>query len=215
MDDHWESVYRVKPNEKLSWHESAPSTFFLLEKAQSGRDWRDLSVIDVGGGSSPLGSEVASRGGHATVVDISPSALQRSREMHASHNLPIQFVAADVTKPFLVDAPSSFDIWHDRAVFHFLSSEPDIGSYLSNLKRLLKRDGFVAVSTFSLDGPLQCSGLTVRRYNHGDLARVFGDEFELVFHSYATHVTPWGAEQHFVHCLFKRSSSATHGSPSE
>ncbi len=195
--EHWEQIYKTKDEAELSWTQAEPSaSLALIAKAcATGR------VIDVGGGSSVLCERLLERGYEVAVLDISEAALERARKRTGSRATEIAWICADVTS---VDRVGSFDLWHDRAVFHFLTAAEDRAAYKKLLRQSIAVGGHALIGCFALDGPEKCSGLEVRRYDAATLAAELGAEFELIQSERQMHATPWGAQQSFQFCLFKR-----------
>jgi hypothetical protein len=194
--EHWDSIYQSKCEAEMSWTQSEPliSLKLIGEVCPSGR------VIDVGGGMSPLAERLLDLGYQVSVLDISSEALQRSRGQLGPKADGIQWIHADVTR-----APSlgTFDLWHDRAVFHFLTSADDRAAYRSLLLKSLPVGGHAVIASFALDGPEKCSGLAVQRYDGPLLAAELGSEFALLKTEPEVHMTPWGKPQSFQFSLFK------------
>jgi SAM-dependent methyltransferase len=158
------------------------------------------SVIDVGGGASTLVDDLLARGySSLTVLDISGAALAAARSRLGNRAAGVRWIEGDITDPALFPA-DSFDIWHDRAVFHFLTEPADRRAYVRNVLHAVRSGGHVIVSTFAEDGPLQCSGLPVMRYDADALHDEFGAAFELVRHEREAHRTPAGNTQKFLYC---------------
>jgi 2-polyprenyl-3-methyl-5-hydroxy-6-metoxy-1,4-benzoquinol methylase len=196
---HWEGVYRAKDESQLSWHQDDPRLSLDLVREHCPRGGR---VIDVGGGSSILaGGLVAGGFDDVTVLDISDAALQRARQRAGEAGRQVHWVAADVlsTPPL-----GQFDLWHDRAVFHFLTNADDRRQYVQRVRESVRPGGHVVIATFAPEGPEQCSGLPVRRYGDAALAAEFGREFLLIKSLHEAHVTPWGKAQAFVYVVLQR-----------
>jgi ubiquinone/menaquinone biosynthesis C-methylase UbiE len=197
---HWEQVYATKAADSVSWFQhSAGLSLRLIAGAAPGMN---AAIIDVGGGASALVDGLLSSGfGDVTVADLSASALEVSKARLGADAGRPAWIAGDI---LTLELPRHrFDIWHDRAVFHFLTDEADRRTYVAQVRRALKPGGHVVIATFAQDGPLQCSGLPVRRYGAEELAAEFGAPFTLVSHERETHVTPGGGTQSFVYCLFR------------
>jgi SAM-dependent methyltransferase len=197
MIPHWESVYTSKSDAELSWTQAEPATSLALiaEACPAGR------VIDVGGGTSLLGERLVDRGYAVTVLDISQAAINRARERLGRRASEVRWMAADVTAdPEL----GTFDVWHDRAVFHFLTGSEDRAAYAALLARTVPLGGHAVIATFALDGPEKCSGLEVRRYDGSALAAELGTRFKLLKSVPELHRTPWNAPQSFQYSLFER-----------
>lgn len=195
--DHWDAVYATKSPWEVSWFEASPDRS-IGWIAQAGAD-KDDAVIDVGGGLSSLAEALAARGfSDVTVLDISEAAVRAHTEKPATK---IQGVVADITawRP-----TRTYKVWHDRAVLHFLQSEPERGAYRDVLLQALAPGGAVIIATFAPDGPERCSGLPVRRYGLSDLADFLGPEFVVEASELFDHTTPGGAIQRFQAGRFRR-----------
>ncbi|HUJ51286.1 MAG TPA: class I SAM-dependent methyltransferase [Bryobacteraceae bacterium] len=194
---HWEKVYRGKPPDAFSWYRPHLETSLdLIERAAAGHL---ASIIDVGGGESTLVDDLLTRGYHnVTVLDISPTALEVSKARLGPRAERVQWIAGDVNKAGL--ARQSYDVWHDRAVFHFLTSDDERMAYVRQVARAVKPGGHVIVSTFGPEGPQKCSGLDVVRYDAGSLHDQFGGRFRLMESRKELHRTPFGTTQQFLYC---------------
>ena len=197
---HWERVYGTKGEQDVSWFESLPAT--SLEMLEASGMTRDTCVIDIGGGDSRLVDHLAARGMDClAVLDLSGTALQRAQSrLGAAARVPT-WIEADVTGEWSLQP---MDIWHDRAVFHFLVSPDDRRAYVARLRQILKANGAVIIATFAPDGPERCSGLPVVRYAPDSLARELGSGFSLVESRRHVHETPWGTIQAFQYSRFAR-----------
>ena len=195
--EYWESVYASKGDLDLSWTQPEPRTSLSLigEVCPAGR------VIDVGGGTSFLAERLLERGYSVAVLDISQTAMYRARNRLGARARKIRWIVADVTtNPDL----GSFDVWHDRAVFHFLTAPAGRAAYTALLARTVPEGGHAVIATFALDGPAKCSGLEVRRYDGQTLAAELGPQFDLLKSVPEMHVTPGGGLQSFQYSLFRR-----------
>jgi 2-polyprenyl-3-methyl-5-hydroxy-6-metoxy-1,4-benzoquinol methylase len=199
---HWESVYTTKRDAELSWFQVNPRTSIEL---LSGLRPTPKAILDVGGGQSMLGSALLRAGAErVTVLDISPSAIDRGRSRAGTDGDRIQWLVGDV----LHDREyGPVDCWHDRAVFHFLTRPSDRATYVSATARAVPCGGHAIVATFAMSGPEQCSGLPVSRYSIEGLANEFRGPFELVTSTTEQHCTPWGSLQDFVYVVLRRTSS--------
>lgn len=199
---HWEDVYRTKAPEAVSWYQ--PHAGRSLDLVRELAPDRRAAIIDVGGGASPLVDDLVSEGfSDLTVLDLSGAALAEARQRLGALAAGVHWVEADALEVHLPQA--SVDLWHDRAVFHFLTSTDDQRRYVEQVRNAVKPGGHVVMATFAEDGPTQCSGLTVQRYSPESLRTVFGPGFQLVHTSRETHVTPAGTEQAFIYCVFQVS----------
>jgi ubiquinone/menaquinone biosynthesis C-methylase UbiE len=195
--EHWEKVYQTKEPDTVSWFQEHATR--SLELIRSVGPSLDAQVIDVGGGASTLVDDLLSNGfKNVSVLDLSVSALAVARKRLGAAGDRVTWIAGDICTVNLPD--QAYDIWHDRAVFHFLTDPVDRAAYVQQVMKSVKPGGHVIVATFSPDGPEQCSGLPVARYAPGELHQEFGPAFELLEHTSEEHKTPWGSVQHFVYC---------------
>lgn len=196
---HWENVYQSKDAGSVSWFQAFPER--SLKMIEAAAVVPPAHVIDVGGGASCLVDVLLEKGFQVTVLDISQSALHVSRQRLGSNAEAARWIAEDIT----TWRPSEgYDVWHDRAVFHFLIDPPDRAKYLTALRGALRRGGFAILATFAQDGPERCSGLPVRRYSSDDLERELGADYTLIRTEREEHYTPWGVSQMFTWALFAR-----------
>jgi 2-polyprenyl-3-methyl-5-hydroxy-6-metoxy-1,4-benzoquinol methylase len=202
--EHWENVYRSKQVDSVSWFQ--PRAEISLDIIRStGLDPAEARVIDVGAGASVLVDDLLDAYyRHITVLDIAEPALAVSRARLRERAAQVDWRVGDVTT---VDLPKAgYDIWHDRAVFHFLTHEEDRKRYVEQVWRAVRPGGFVIVATFGPNGPLQCSNLDVCRYAPEDLHGEFGSGYELISHQAESHTTPAGKAQEFVYCYCRRAA---------
>ena len=197
---HWDRIYQAKAEGDVSWFETIPAVSLRLIEAAGLT--RETCVLDVGGGDSHLIDQLTARGLHClAVLDVSPAALERAKtRLGDAAGVPI-WITADVTGEWTL---KPMDIWHDRAVFHFLIDAQDRTRYVQHLRETLKRDGSAIIATFAPDGPDMCSGLPVRRYSPGTLAAELGDGFRLIESVPHLHRTPRGTSQSFQYSRFGR-----------
>ncbi len=194
---HWENVYTTKKSDEVSWFQPhATASLDLIKKLECNRD---AQIIDVGGGASTLVDDLLSLGyTNLKVLDISSAALEVAKKRLGEQSNSVEWIVDDVTK---LNIPKySVDVWHDRAVFHFLNDQAQRESYVKAVLNAVKPGGHVIVSTFSLDGPEKCSGLPVQRYDAESLHGQFGEPFVLLGHEYESHKTPFGTDQNFIYC---------------
>ncbi len=195
---HWDAVYAAKPSTEVSWYQAVPSVSLDLIRASSLSP--AAKIIDVGGGASTLADHLLSEGFSAiTVLDLAAAALDQSRHRLGPAAKSIDWIAADILS---WQPTSHYHLWHDRAVFHFLTDPAHRAAYLDTLKRALYPGATVILATFALNGPERCSGLPVRRYSPETLAAELGPQFTLVQTATEDHHTPSGALQSFVYCRF-------------
>jgi len=197
---HWNRVYATKRDGDVSWFEALPEESIRMIEAAGLT--ADTCVLDVGGGDSRLVDQLAGRGLTClAVLDVSETALHRAQARLGPAAAPLVWIASDVTGAW---ALKPMDIWHDRAVFHFLVDGRDRARYLDHLRETLKVHGSAIIATFALDGPVSCSGLPVARYSPATLAAELGGDFRLVESAPHAHVTPWGSTQSFQYSRFER-----------
>jgi trans-aconitate methyltransferase len=198
--DHWETVYATKGENEVSWFQDDPApSLELIERAQPGPD---SAIIDIGGGASRLVDALLERGlRRVTVLDISAAALDLAALRLGRRASKAQWIVADVTE---WEPSRRFDIWHDRAAFHFLVDAEDRAAYITRLKQALRPGGHAIIATFAADGPEKCSGLPVNRYDPAGLAKELGEEFTLLDSSAHDHATPWNSNQRFQFSIFRK-----------
>ncbi len=195
---HWEKIYSEKAPDDLSWYREHLET--SLELIELAAPERGSSIIDVGGGESTLVDDLLAHGyRNVTVLDVSQTAVDVSRKRLGEVSEQVTWLVADITKTEL--PPHAYDVWHDRAVFHFLTARDERTAYVRQVARAVKRGGHVIVSTFGPEGPTKCSGLNVVRYDAESLHKEFGVHFQLLNHSEELHRTPFGTVQQFLYCL--------------
>lgn len=200
LNSHWNRVYREKTDAALSWHQAgATASLALIDSLRAGPE---TALIDIGGGTARLVDALLGRGWHdLTVLDISLVALDQARNRLGSAGASVCWQPADITRWL---PPRRFDLWHDRAVFHFMVTAEDQAAYLAALEAGLAPGGHAVIATFAPDGPSQCSGLPVARYSPETLAATLGSGFALVASQRQSHMTPWGAEQAFQYSLLRK-----------
>jgi len=196
---HWNEVYASKRPNQVSWFQAAAEPSMRMIRASGVAP--DAALIDIGGGASVLVDELlAATFKDVSVLDIAETALERTITRLGAGAAKVQWIAADV----LSWTPQrSYDLWHDRAVFHFLTEEKERTAYRAVLSKALKPGGTLILAAFAADGPERCSGLPVRRWSAEMLAAEFGDEFQAIETSREEHRTPWGAVQPFTWTRFQ------------
>ena len=197
---HWENVYTSKAENEVSWFQDSPAPSLALI-AEIGAALNS-AIIDIGGGASRLVDHLIDRGfADVTVLDLSAAALDAAKARLGERASRAHWLVADAT----TWAPShTYDIWHDRAAFHFLTEERDRAGYIARLKQGLRIGGHAIIATFALDGPEKCSGLPVTRYDAAGLAETLGPDFNLLQSRRNDHATPWGSQQRFQFSVFER-----------
>ncbi len=199
--DHWEHIYRTKRSDQVSWYQPQPQRSLDLIRRVCPPP--DGAIIDVGGGTSSLVDHLLDAGySDLTVLDLSGTALEKTRARLGSRAAAVQWVEADVLEADMRVA--RYSVWHDRAVFHFLTAPDTRERYVRQVRRAVRPGGHVLVATFAADGPTRCSGLDVHRYSREDLHGEFGAGFDLVTSEREEHITPAGVTQAFVYCLWCR-----------
>jgi SAM-dependent methyltransferase len=198
---HWEKIYGERKPDEVSWFQEKPG--LSLELIRLAKIPKNGRVIDVGGGASRLVDALLGEGfERVSVLDISARALALARERLGARSENANWIEADVTAYSPVE---TYDLWHDRAVFHFLTEEADRKKYVDCVRGALKPGGALVLGAFAPDGPEGCSGLPVRRYDATLMKESFGKDFELLRESAEAHLTPWKTEQKFGFFLFKRN----------
>jgi SAM-dependent methyltransferase len=196
---HWSRVYTDKAETAVSWYQVSPAP--SLEALRRLGVSPSVSLIDIGGGASNLVDALLEQGWQdVTVLDIAEPALATSKARLGPAADMVQWLVADIAN---WHPPRRFDVWHDRAVFHFLTAPKDRDAYRHALGEGLAQNGLVIMATFALDGPEMCSGLPVRRYDPVSLSRELGDKLQLIEDWREEHVTPWGSKQSFNWCAFR------------
>ena len=198
--DHWQQVYAARNEEDLSWFEPVPGISLDLLLTPSLQ--KDAEILDVGGGASHLVDALLDRGFiHVSVLDIAASALEKSQSRLAEKASSVHWILSDITQ---WQPEKKYNAWHDRAVFHFLSTEQDRRSYRAAMEKAVVPGGIVVIGTFALDGPERCSGLPVQRYSPESLSAELGDAFRWTATRRMEHTTPAGKVQRFQFSRFIR-----------
>lgn len=198
---HWQNVYTTKAPHAVSWFQPRAERSLRLI-AEAGLP-PEAPIIDIGAGASLLVDELLARGHRdVTLLDVSDAALTVTRTRLGAQAAGVTFVTGDVTTVALPAA--RYALWHDRAVFHFLTAAAERAAYLAQLRHALAANGQIVIATFAEDGPEKCSGLPVRRYSALALAAELGADFELEVDEREQHATPFGTTQSFTYCRFRR-----------
>lgn len=199
--EHWEKIYQAKQSTEVSWFQQKPTTSLQLI-AELGLN-RKASIIDVGGGDSRLVDALLEQGfKDITVLDISPIALQKAKERLRDKAAAVTWLAIDLRE---LETAERYDLWHDRAVLHFLTAEEDIRKYVQAVRRFVKPRGYIIISAFSKNGPSCCSGLNVQQYSEESIQKLFAG-FEYIKSFEEEHLTPRQSRQIFIYSLFRRCS---------
>ena len=197
---HWENVFETKDTTKVGWYQPVPTTSLrLIEELNLANS---AKIIEVGSGNSFLADTLIEKGySEITLLDISEKALQTIKERLGEKAKTIAFFAADVTN---FSTPEEFSLWHDRAVFHFLTNKEDIKKYVRIVSEKLIPGGYLILGTFSNNGPEMCSGLPVQQYSEEELTVTFSENFKKINCFTENHITPSGGSQNFLFCVFQR-----------
>src|SRR3989338_11021352 len=200
--EHWENIYQTKKSNEVSWHQKKPKTSLNLI---SGINLdKDAKISDIGAGDSNLVDNLLAIGfRNITVLDVSSNALNLAKKRLGDRANDVKWIVSDL-KEF--ETSDKYDLWHDRAVLHFLTEEKDIDKYVKKVRQLLKPDGYLIVSAFSRNGPKRCSGLEIRQYSEDSMKRLFSD-FEHLKLFEEEHKTPWGTSQMFMYDVFRRGNN--------
>jgi ubiquinone/menaquinone biosynthesis C-methylase UbiE len=198
---HWEHIYETKGSNRVSWYQEHAQ--LSLQFIQNTGIPKTAHIIDIGGGASTLVDDlIAASFQHISVLDISAAALQLAQQRLGRRADAVNWIEADITQANL--PPLAYDVWHDRAVFHFLTQAALRHRYIATVRRAVRTGGHVIVATFAPDGPDHCSGLEVARYSPESLHDEFGKGFELVDSTHETHHTPFGTDQKFIYCYCRK-----------
>ncbi|EAQ67891.1 MULTISPECIES: class I SAM-dependent methyltransferase [unclassified Synechococcus] len=202
--DHWEHVYSTKPATDVSWYQEHAEQSLQLIHATGVP--RTASIIDVGGGASTLVDDLLRDGYRSVaVLDLSAAALKAARVRLGDRGRSVAWIEGNIIDTALPE--HGYDVWHDRAVFHFLTVEAERQAYVNQVLRSVKPHGHVIIATFAEDGPTQCSGLPVMRYSPEQLHGQFGSSFALLKQEREEHHTPFGTTQKFIYCYCRVADS--------
>lgn len=197
--EHWREIWETREPDEVSWYEPAPTVSLRLIQAVDPS--LDDRVIDVGGGASRLVDRLVDQGfENVAVLDIAPNCLKKAKRRLGSASRDVQWIVDDVLE---ADLEPGFDLWHDRALFHFFTEAEDRIRYVDRLRALLAPGGHAILATFSPQGPETCSGRSVQRYDARALGDELGEAFTLVADRRVDHTTPWGTEQSFQYAAFQ------------
>ncbi len=197
---HWENVFATKQETEVSWYQMKPQTSinFFTENGIP----KDAKIIDIGGGDSYLIDNLLEMGyTNLFLLDISSNAIERIKNRLGAKAKNVTFIVSDIIE-FQPD--TTFDVWHDRASFHFLTSEKDIVIYQNLVSNSMNANGYLFMGTFSENGPLKCSGLEIMQYSESKFEAIFGNNFEKINCFEENHQTPFNTTQNFIFCTFKK-----------
>jgi uncharacterized UPF0146 family protein len=195
---HWETVYETKNPDQVSWTQEIPKTslnfihsFGLDKKAK---------IIDIGGGDSKLVDFLLEEGfENITVLDISEKVIQKAQLRLGVKADKVNWIVSDITQ---FNPTTQYDVWHDRAAFHFLTSKVDINKYVEIVKKSVSK--YIVIGTFSENGPQKCSGLEIKQYSQEEITKLFQNDFQVIECFTEDHTTPFDTKQNFMYCSFKR-----------
>jgi len=197
---HWENIYESKPLESVSWYQPNPET--SLHFVHEFHIPKTAKIIDVGGGDSFFVDRLLDDGYEdVTVLDISQAAIERAKLRLGDRAGQVKWIVTDVTE-FIPQ--ESYDFWHDRAAFHFLTKEEEIKQYIAAAVKAVSHNGILVVGTFSDQGPLKCSGIDIRQYTERSMTEAFGEFFQKTACMTVDHRTPFNTEQNFLFCSFRK-----------
>lgn len=197
--EHWENIYTNKTLESCSWYQPTPET--SLAFIQSLNLDLGANIADIGAGDSYLVDNLLDLAyNNISVLDISSAAIDRAKQRLGEKAKLVKWIVSDVLD---FEAKEQFDLWHDRAAFHFLTKEEEIEQYSTLLKKSLKKNGVAIIATFSKEGPTKCSGIEIKQYSVESLTSYLGDNFDLLKSEIIDHPTPFGTKQNFIFCAFK------------
>ncbi len=200
MKEHWEDVKNKKKSNHVSWYQEYPKT--SIELILSTNPSKDSRIIDVGGGDSNLVNKLLDLGfKNITVLDISAKALERAKERLGKRAEMVKWIECDIRE---FDTNDIYDIWHDRALLHFLTTEEDLKNYVGLTRKHVKEGGYLILSTFSTNGPMMCSGLDTKQFSEESMKKLFSNGFEYVKSFEEEHKTPFGVDQIFIYTVFRK-----------
>ncbi|TBR09211.1 MAG: class I SAM-dependent methyltransferase [Candidatus Nitrosotenuis sp.] len=198
--EHWEDVWSRKKSDQVSWYQDYPKT--SIEMILSTNPSKDARIIDVGSGDSSLVGELLDLGfKNITVLDISAKALEKAKERLGKRAEMVKWVECDIRR---FDAGDRYDIWHDRALLHFLTSEEDLKNYVELARKHVTEGGFLILAAFSTNGPMMCSGLDAKQFSEESMKELFSDGFDHIKSFEEKHTTPFGADQIFIWAVLRK-----------
>lgn len=197
---HWDNVYNTKAENEVSWFQPYPAA--SINYVELCDLPMDAYIIDIGGGDSHFAEALLNKGyQHIYVLDISAKAIEKAKQRLGENASKIKWIISDITA---FNPPVQFDLWHDRAAFHFLTTEDKIQSYVSIATNAVKKDGHMIIGTFSENGPKKCSGLEIKQYSETSMPARFEAAFDTIRCARENHTTPFNTIQNFLFCIFKR-----------
>ena len=201
--NHWEAVYETKQPNEVSWTQEKPET--SLDFIREIHLEKSSKIIDIGGGDSKLVDFLLDEGyENITVLDISANALERAKKRLGKKSEKVNWIVSDISE---FEPETTYDIWHDRATFHFLTTEKQVEKYLEITGKWVT--GFLIIGTFSEIGPKKCSGLDIKQYSESELEKQFSNRFKKLKCKTENHITPFGTKQNFTFCVFEKIKQRT------
>lgn len=198
--EHWENIYSTKKSDEVSWFQPYPTT--SMEFVDLFKLPVDSAIIDIGGGDSCLADALLEKNySKITVLDISANAIDRAKKRLGEKADKVNWIVSDILE-FI--PKEKYDFWHDRAAFHFLTSEEKINQYVRIATNSINKNGILVLGTFAEDGPVKCSGLDIKQYNENSIASKFETDFRRIFCKTEVHETPFHTMQHFLFCSFQK-----------
>ena len=200
LEDHWQNVYNKKNENEVSWYQKSPK--LSLEFVKSLNLSLDAEIIDIGAGESRLVDNLLEMGFvNLSVLDISSKSIEKTKKRLGLKSKLVNWIVSDINN---FNPTKKYDLWHDRAAFHFLKDSVEIDNYVKLVKSSLHNQGDLIIATFSENGPLKCSGLEVSRYSENSISDLFNDDFELIKSQKSIHKTPFSTSQEFLFSKFKK-----------
>lgn len=200
--EHWENIYSTKQANEVSWFQNYPKT--SMEFVELFHIAKDAAVIDIGGGDSCLVDALIEKGfTDVTVLDISANAIERAKKRLGEKAASVKWIVSDINDFVPV---GQYDFWHDRAAFHFLTTEENINRYVKIATEAIKEKGFLVLGTFSEEGPKKCSGLEIKQYSKNAMSSKFEKSFKRILCKTEDHSTPFNTMQNFLFCSFQREA---------
>ena len=200
LEDHWQNVYDKKNENEVSWYQKSPK--LSLEFVKSLNLSLDAEIIDIGAGESRLVDNLLEMGFvNLSVLDISSKSIEKTKKRFGLKSKLVNWIVSDINN---FNPTKKYDLWHDRAAFHFLKDSVEIDNYVKLVKSSLHNQGNLIIATFSENGPLKCSGLEVSRYSENSISDLFNNDFELIKSQKSIHKTPFSTSQEFLFSKFKK-----------
>ena len=200
LEDHWQNVYNKKNENEVSWYQKSPK--LSLEFVKSLNLSLDAEIIDIGAGESRLVDNLLEMGFvNLSVLDISSKSIEKTKKRLGLKSKLVNWIVSDINN---FNPTKIYDLWHDRAAFHFLKDSEEIDNYVKLVKSSLHNQGNLIIATFSENGPLKCSGLEVSRYSENSISDLFNNDFELIKSQKSIHKTPFSTSQEFLFSKFKK-----------